>query len=50
MPFADKVNLCQTIDAAARARDPRAADAVQDKLEQALTRLAALIAAQLGEK
>ncbi|MBA3879106.1 MAG: metalloprotease TldD [Sphingobium sp.] len=25
MPFADKVNLCQTIDAAARARDPRVA-------------------------
>ncbi len=24
-PFADKVNLCQTIDAAARARDPRVA-------------------------
>src|SRR3954469_14611905 len=23
VPFADKVNLCQTIDAAARARDPR---------------------------
>ncbi|HEX8554858.1 MAG TPA: DNA gyrase modulator, partial [Sphingomonas sp.] len=23
IPFADKVNLCQTIDAAARARDPR---------------------------
>ena len=25
VPFADKVNLCQTIDAAARARDPRVA-------------------------
>ncbi len=25
IPFADKVNLCQTIDAAARARDPRVA-------------------------
>jgi TldD protein len=25
LPFADKVNLCQTIDAAARARDPRVA-------------------------
>ena len=25
MPFSDKVNLCQTIDAAARARDPRVA-------------------------
>jgi TldD protein len=26
VPFADKVNLCQTIDAAARARDPRVAE------------------------
>ncbi len=25
VPFADKVNLCQTVDAAARARDPRVA-------------------------
>ncbi|RYY35630.1 MAG: metalloprotease TldD, partial [Sphingomonadales bacterium] len=25
VPFADKVNLCQSIDAAARARDPRVA-------------------------
>ncbi|KQU53121.1 protease TldD [Sphingomonas sp. Leaf339] len=25
IPFADKVNLCQTVDAAARARDPRVA-------------------------
>ncbi|WP_460337921.1 hypothetical protein, partial [Streptomyces sp. O3] len=25
IPFADKVTLCQTIDAAARARDPRVA-------------------------
>ena len=27
VPFADKVNLCQTIDAAARARDPRVVQA-----------------------